>query len=47
MRAGVGNNPKTAVQEFVELHPHFEIDQNMEDKLMITVAPSGYLRRVR
>ncbi|MCH2211631.1 MAG: cephalosporin hydroxylase family protein [Fuerstiella sp.] len=44
---GVGNNPKTAVQEFVELHPHFEIDQNMEDKLMITVAPSGYLRRVR
>lgn len=43
---GIGNNPKTAVQEFVALHPEFEIDRNLEDKLMITVAPSGYLRRI-
>lgn len=41
----VGNNPKTAVREFLSQHTDFEIDQAIEDKLMITVAPQGYLKR--
>lgn len=44
---GPGNNPKTAVWEFLQSHPEFEIDSSIHDKLLITVAPDGYLRRVR
>lgn len=44
---GPGNNPKTAVHEFLETHPEFEIDKSVDEKLLITVAPDGYLRRVR
>lgn len=42
---GRGDNPKTAVWEFLKSHPEFEIDRMVQDKLMITVAPDGYLRR--
>ena len=42
---GLGNNPKTAVWEYVESHPEFEIDRSIDQKLMITVAPDGFLRR--
>lgn len=44
---GVGNNPKTAVWEYLKTHPEFEIDKDIENKLLITVAPDGYLRRIR
>jgi len=44
---GVGNNPKTAVHEFLRTDDRFEIDRNIEAKIQITVAPDGYLRRVR
>ena len=55
MRAGsypdrswdVGNNPKTAVREFLRTNSHFEVDPEIEAKLQITVASGGYLRRVR
>lgn len=40
-----GDNPKTAVWAFLEQHPEFEIDKSIEDKLQITVAPDGFLRR--
>ena len=43
---GPGNNPKTAIGEFVKRHPEFAIDKNIQDKLLITVAPDGYLKRV-
>lgn len=43
---GPGNNPKTAVWEFIQSHPEFEIDKDIHDKLVITVAPDGYLKRV-
>jgi cephalosporin hydroxylase len=43
---GKGNNPKTAVHEYLKNHPEFEIDKNIEHKLLITVAPDGYLKRV-
>lgn len=43
---GAGNNPKTAVWEYLQTHPEFEIDRGIQHKLIITVAPDGYLRRV-
>jgi cephalosporin hydroxylase len=43
---GPGNNPKTAVWEYLKTHPEFEIDKNIQNKLLITVAPDGYLKRV-
>ena len=44
---GPGNNPKTAVWEYLKSHPEFEIDKSIHNKLSITVAPDGYLKRVR
>lgn len=41
----VGNNPKTAVREFLSRSDDFEVDEDIEAKLLITVAPGGYLRR--
>lgn len=41
-----GNNPKTAVHQFLKTRPGFEIDRSMQHKLQITVAPDGFLRRV-
>jgi len=43
---GKGNNPKTAVWKYLEHHSGFEIDKSIETKLLITVAPDGYLKRV-
>ena len=43
----VGNNPKTAVHEWLKTHPEFEIDKDIDNKLLISVAPDGYLKRVR
>ena len=39
-----GNNPKTAVWEFMKNNDRFEIDKKIENKLLITVAPDGYLK---
>jgi cephalosporin hydroxylase len=41
-----GNNPKTAVWEFLKTHTEFEIDIQIQNKLLITVAPDGYLKRI-
>lgn len=41
---GRGNNPKTAVYEFLQGNERFEIDRRLVSKLLITVAPDGYLR---
>ena len=41
-----GNNPKTAVWEFLKNNDRFEVDRTIENKLLITVAPDGYLRCV-
>jgi cephalosporin hydroxylase len=40
-----GNNPRTAVREFLRSHPEFSVDSAMEHKLLITVAPGGFLKR--
>lgn len=44
---GLGNNPKTAVHEFLKTSSKFEINKNIQNKLLMTVAPDGYLRRIK
>lgn len=55
---GKGNNPKTATREYLRRLKeegrtaadgaplHLEIDKMIENKLLITVAPDGYLKRI-
>ena len=43
---GPGDNPKTAVHEYLKTHQEFEIDKSIQHKLLMTVAPDGYLYRV-
>ncbi len=43
---GVGNNPKTAVHKFLETTDDFKIDKSIDHKILISVAPEGYLKRV-
>lgn len=42
---GPANNPKSAVKEYLSSHHEFEIDKGIQNKLLITVAPDGYLKR--
>lgn len=42
---GPGNNPRTAVWEFLKSNRKFQIDKNIDYKLLISVAPDGYLKR--
>jgi cephalosporin hydroxylase len=43
---GPGKNPKTAVRSYLKSHPEFVIDKEIGHKLLISVAPDGYLKRV-
>jgi cephalosporin hydroxylase len=42
---GPGDNPRTAVREYLREAPLFEIDAAMHQRLQVTVAPDGFLRR--
>jgi cephalosporin hydroxylase len=44
---GVSNNPRTAVDEFLKLHDEFVVDETIDNKLLISVTPHGYLKRVK
>ncbi len=44
---GKGNNPKTAVWEFLKGNDRFEIDRALESRLLYTVAPDGYLKCIK
>ena len=44
---GPGDNPMTAVHEYLKTTNRFEIDRSIPDKLQLTVAPDGYLRCVK
>jgi len=44
---GPGDNPKTAVWEYLEHTQRFEIDKRIESKILITVAPDGFLKCVK
>ena len=41
-----GNSPMTAVREFLRENDRFVVDDEYNDKLLISVAPEGYLRCV-
>lgn len=41
----VDNNPMTAVSQWLKQHQEFEVVSDWPDKLMVTVAPGGFLRR--
>jgi len=43
---GPGDNPKTAVREYLKTHSEFQIDEMIPNKLVLTVAPDGYLKRI-
>jgi cephalosporin hydroxylase len=44
---GKGDNPKTAVWEFLKKNDRFVIDKEVENKLLFTVGPDGYLKCVK
>ena len=44
---GKGNNPRTAVEQFLATNDRFVVDRAIDAKLLITVAPGGYLRCMR
>ena len=44
---GKGNNPKTAVDQFLAENDRFVVDEAIEQRLAITMAPSGYLQCVK
>jgi cephalosporin hydroxylase len=43
----VGDNPKTAVLEFLENNDQFVINHDIDNKILLSVAPGGYLKRVK
>lgn len=43
----VGNNPATAVNEFLSVDDRFQVEEEFDKKLLISVAPGGYLRRIK
>ena len=44
---GISNNPKTAVQQFLKENDNFIVDHQIDNKLLISVAPQGYLKRIK
>lgn len=44
---GKGNNPWTAVQEFMKDNDEFIVDKEIEQRAVITSAPGGWLRRIK
>ena len=40
---GKGNNPKTAVHQWLPDNPSFIIDKDLEHKILLTSAPDGFL----
>src|ERR1044072_2672867 len=41
---GIGNNPRTAVDEFLKKNDQFIIDETIDNKLLVSVTPQGYLK---
>lgn len=41
---GPGDNPKTAVEAYLKESNRFAVDRAIDDKLLISVAPGGFLR---
>ena len=43
---GPGNSPRTAANKFLETHSNFEVDNDLDSKLLITAASGGFLKRI-
>lgn len=43
---GKGDNPYTAVQRFLKNHSEFEVNDYIEQKIVITSCPGGWLKRI-
>ncbi len=43
---GKGNNPMTAAEAYLASHPEYMCDEMMDSKLLISVAPKGFLKRI-
>lgn len=43
---GKGDNPMTAAREYLSRHPEFVVDKSIPDKIQLTVAPDGFLKRI-
>lgn len=44
---GPGDNPMSAMKEYLKINNDFVIDTNIDNKLLISVAPQGYLKRIK
>lgn len=44
---GRGNNPATAVRAFLADDDRFQVDSDIEDRVIMTLSPGGFLQRVR
>lgn len=44
---GIGNNPWTAVQEYLSKNEDYTIDKTIQNKLLVTAAFDGYLKRIK
>ena len=42
-----GNNPATAVNEFMKKNKNYIVDKEIDQKLIISSAPGGYLKRIK
>jgi len=42
---GPGNSPKSALYKYLETNSDFMIDKDIQNKILITVAPDGYILR--
>jgi cephalosporin hydroxylase len=42
-----GDNPKTAVREFLKKNSDFVVDTDIDNKILVSVAPGGYLKRIK
>ena len=47
INCGKGNNPRSAVNEYLKTHPEFEVDTEFEKDLVFTAARGGWLKRTR
>lgn len=42
-----GDSPHSAVSDFLKTADHFVVDSSIDNKLLISVAPGGYLKRIK
>ena len=43
---GIDNNPKGAVEKFLKENSDFMIDQEIDNKLLLSMSPRGYLKKI-